>query len=153
MRYLIYDENKKIDYMELYTFLEKIDKDFPVPLSKKVNLKEYTAKLSRYAYIISAENENTLVGIVAGYLDNLEDNLAYISLLGVCKEERNKGIAKHLIDLFLQSCEKKKVRGVHVYAVEKNISAMKTYRKAGFIKYSCEKELRPDDEHLIKVFR
>ena len=149
-RYFSYDPECE---KKLLCFLKNIDKDFPVPLSAKVILKEYTVKLCENACIITLEEEGKVFGMIAGYIENLQNNMAYISILGVSREMRGKGFAGLLLTQFLNVCEQKKIDYIHVYAKLENIPAIKTYKRNGFEKYNCDSEERPQDEHLIKKLR
>lgn len=134
-------------------FLKSIDKDFPVPLSSKVVLEQYSVKLCEHACIITLENKGQIYGMIAGYIEALENNMAYISILGISREMRGKGFSELLLIEFSDVCVKKKIDYIHVYTKLDNIAAMKTYKKNGFEKYICDNEERPQDEHLRKKLR
>lgn len=141
-----------IDKEKIYNFLLSVDKDFPVPLSDKVNLSGYVDKLLRNnATIVCREYDGKIVGSVIGYTDNLSDNMAYISIVGVLNEYRGKGIANQLILEFLNICESKKIDAVHLYTHNTNNSAIRLYDKLGFNRMNNdnEDESRKDDVHLI----
>ena len=130
-------------------FLEKVDNNFPVSLSRKVNLSEYAKKLYNDATICVEYDKNVIVAMVAGYTDNLVDNIAYISIVATCEDARGKGLAPKLLDEFLNVCKEKNVDAVHLYTTENNVLAKKLYYKFGFKKYFTKNESRPNDLHLI----
>lgn len=72
----------KLNKENLFFFLKTVDRDFPVNLSDKVDLKQYTDKLLKKATICYKENNSIITGVVAGYTDNLENGIAYIALVG-----------------------------------------------------------------------
>lgn len=130
-------------------FLTKVDKSFPVPLSKKQNLSEFAIKLNEKATLCTKEENGEIVSMVAGYTENLSDNIAYISVVATLEGSRCKGYSKALVKEFIEICIKKSIDAVHLYTVATNISAVNLYKKLGFKEYVMENEPRPDDLHLI----
>lgn len=130
-------------------FLIKVDKSFPVPLSKKQNLSEFAIKLNEKATLCIKEKDGEIVSMVAGYTENLADNIAYISVVATLESERGKGYSKSLVKDFIEICKQKKIDAVHLYTVATNISAVNLYKNLGFVEYIMENEPRPDDLHLI----
>lgn len=140
---------QEVQEYQLLDFLRKIDKDFPIHLSQKVDLEEYARKLHTKATLCTRLENDKIVGAVAGYTDNLELNIAYISLVGVCTEARHSGIASQLVREFAEICVAKKIDGVHLYTDVRNTAAIRMYMKLGFEKMYTENETRPNDLHLI----
>ena len=134
---------------EIEKFLNAVDKEFPVPLSQKTDLHEYAIKLYEHATIFFVEQDGKIAAMVAGYTDNVENNMAYISLLATKKEYRGQGYAKRLVNEFLECAKNKNLSATHLYAVETNERAVQLYYKLGFEKYMPEIEPRKDDLHLI----
>ena len=66
-------------------FLLDVDMDFPIPLSDKVILNEYAVKLYEKATLCCEIDNGTIVGMVAGYTENIINDMAYIALVGVKK--------------------------------------------------------------------
>lgn len=139
---------RQINSKKLYIFLQAVDKDYPVHLSNKVNLKEYTDKLLDKATICFEENEERILGVVAGYTKNLENDIAYIALVGVINTERKKGIASKLIREFIDICKEKSIKGVHVYTDATNSKAIAMYKGLGFDYMKIKNEPRPKDVHF-----
>lgn len=138
-----------VDKKELIEFLKKIDKDFPVPISSKVDLDEYAKKILDKATLMIRRDNNTIVGMVIGYNNCICDDMAYISLVGVDSESRNKGIAKTLIKRFIADCKEKGIGKVHLYTDSTNVGAIRMYERLGFKPYVQYNEPRPEDVHLI----
>lgn len=133
----------------IQSFLCTIDKDFPIHLSDKVNLDEYANKLYKNATICCKVNNGEIIGMVAGYTENIVDDMAYIALVGVKKEYRGRGIAPKLIEQFINISHNKKINKIHLYTDVSNISAMRMYEKLGFKLFNCNNESRPKDKHYI----
>ena len=74
-----------------------MDKEFKVPLSKRVNLNEYAKKLKELADVYIMVEENKIVGEIAFYKNDLKNYIVYITFVGTSKEYQNKGIANLLL--------------------------------------------------------
>ncbi|MBQ8839828.1 MAG: GNAT family N-acetyltransferase [Clostridia bacterium] len=134
---------------KLLEFLKQVDKDFPVPLSKKQDLDKFADKLLEKATILAREENGEILSLVAGYTENIENNSAYISILATLEKARGCGYGKSLIEEFISLCREKETDSVHLYAVKENLPAVMLYRGLGFVEYKMENEPRPMDLHLI----
>lgn len=130
IEYKICDRDK-ID--ALIMFINKIDKDFPIPVSEKVDIIEYVRKLSENGTIYIAEHEMEIIGLCAGYMNDLQNNKAYISILGVDSSFRKKGIAKELVNHFIDKAYNSNMKKLFLETHKENISALNFYKKNGFI--------------------
>ena len=133
----------------LYSFLKAVDKSFPVPLSEKQDLSVLVAKFIEKATLCHVLNEGRMIALVAGYTENVTENMGYISVVATIPEARGKGYAKALVGEFIDIARSKGLSAVHLYTVRTNTSAVKMYEKLGFAEWVCENEPRPDDLHLI----
>lgn len=113
-------------------FLGEVNCDFPTPLSESVNLNEYAKKLADKATFCIKEADGRILSLVAGYTDNLNDNMAYIAIVATVNDGRGKGYAKKLVKEFLKICKSKNISGVHLYAVKTNEPAVNMYKDIGF---------------------
>ena len=115
---------------QLYDFLSTIDQDFSPCLSSKVSLKDYVIKILGNAELI-VDVDCTLRGLVVLYCNDMVNGKAYISLCGVRKEFRGKGIARQLM---MNAIKVAKDRGMSVLGIHSNnIIAIKLYKSLGFI--------------------
>lgn len=87
--------------------------------------------------------------MVAGYTDNVIDQLGYISIVATLPDYQRQGLARKLVLEFIKECESKNLRGVHLYTAYSNTGAIKMYLNIGFVEYKCINEARPNDLHLI----
>lgn len=136
-----------LDMIEAFLF--DVDMDFPVPLSDKVVLNKYAVKLYEKATLCCEIDNGTIVGMVAGYTENIINNMAYIALVGVKKEYRGNGIASNLIKQFIDISNNKKINKIHVYTDCSNINAISMYEKLGFKIFNFDNEARPKDKHYL----
>lgn len=116
--------------IHLYNFLKDIDNDFSPCLSSKVNIEEYVTKIMNNAELVVDINQ-ALRGLVVLYCNDTVNHKAYISLCGVRKEFRGKGIARNLMIKAIEIARNSgmKILGIH----SNNIVAIKLYKSLGFI--------------------
>ena len=141
--------DKTIAIQELYEFLEKVDKLFPVPLSEKQNLKLLSEKFCTKGTLCTVIENKKLVSLVAGYTENIIDNMAYISVVATLPEYAGNGYAKKLVKKFIDKCRDNKIDAVHLYTVPSNVVAVNMYKSVGFEEWKAKDEQRKDDLHLI----
>lgn len=137
------------DLVKLLEFLQQVDTLFPIPLSTKHDLGEFAKKLCDKATMCTAIEDGNIVALLAGYTDNVENNLGYISIVATLPQAQGKGYGTSLIREFIDIARTKGLRAVHLYAVRENIPAMRMYNKLGFEDYVLDDEPRPNDAHLI----
>lgn len=133
-------------------FLRSVDKSFPVALSERVDLHEFSQKLCTYATICTEEAGGKVLSMVCGYTDNVIENRGYISIVATRKEAAGKGYAKKLLGEFLEIARKKGLSAVHLHVVPNNTRAVGLYKSVGFSEWTPENEPHPEDLHLIYVF-
>ena len=90
-----------------------------------------------------------IVAAVAGYTDDLVENIAYISIVATRYDFRGNGLASRLLREFVDVCRKKKIDAVHFYVAPTNAAALRLYERLGFVRWACPNESRPDDIHMI----
>lgn len=134
---------------KLETFLFAVDSMFPVPLSEKQDLHEFARKLFEKATLCYSEENGDICSLVAGYTDNVVNNLGYISVVATLPQVQGRGYGSSLVRDFLDIAQKKDLDAVHLYTARENDTAIKMYKKLGFVEWHLENEPRPDDLHLI----
>lgn len=130
-------------------FLEKVNNDFPVPVSTKTDIEKLALKYCDRGTVCCAYDNCKIIAMVAGYTENTPNNMGYISLVASAKEVRRSGLASKLIREFLEKANEKGLTAVHVYTHITNHGAVKMYEKLGFVRYLMENEPRPNDVHFI----
>jgi len=121
----------KFEIKRIHRFLIKISDDFVPPLKQKVDLKEYTLKLLNNAIIQTAVEKEKIVGLIAFYCNNLDTKIAYISIIGVNKNYRGRGIGNKLLKNAINYIRSNGFREIELETWE-NSSAQNLYIKNGF---------------------
>lgn len=137
------------EIIKVEDFLNEVDNSFPVPLSEKQDLHKFAIKIYDKATVCKVEGNDKIVAMIAGYTDNVINNIAYVSVLATIKEAQGKGYAERLVREFINIAKSKNLDAVHLYTVATNIKAVALYKKVGFVEWKVENEQRPEDLHLI----
>ena len=141
---------KNVSEYQLSEFLKNIDNLFPVPISQKWDLSEYTRKLLERATICCKLNDSGhIVAMVAGYTENVVEHMAYIAVVATLNDYSGKGLATGLLREFIKICHEKGLYGIHLYTSSSNAKAIRLYKKLGFSIWKKDGEQRPEDIHLI----
>lgn len=128
----IRDETGNISRDEFVDYLFKVDNEYTPPISKSVNLNNYAEKLLDKANIITAREDDKLVGVCAFYCDEMNGK-SYISTIGLLKDYKKRGIGKKLLHKAIIISKNKKMNGVSLEVNGENNIAVIFYRKHGFI--------------------
>lgn len=147
---MMINNKQEIEKEKFFDFIKKINYDFPIPISEKVDLNEYCEKLWEKAELVAEVQDEEIRGLVAGYMNDLENGSAYISLVGVSRDFRNQGLGKKLVHQFVLLCREKQIRSVNLYTHKTNQAAIKMYEGLGFEIDSEGNQNRMDDIHFIK---
>lgn len=138
---------KDLDADKICLFLQKVDQTFPIPLSQKHELNHLAKKFAEKATICVELKDEKICSMVAGYTDNVINNIAYISMVATMPDAQGNGYASKLVKEFIEVAKKKQLNAVHLYS--RGVYAIKMYEKLGFKRYIVNNEARPNDVHLI----
>lgn len=135
---------------ELYNFLKKVDRLFPVPLSEREQLTVLASKFEEYGTVSYIRENGKMIALCAGYTNDQEHRLGYISVVASLPEYANKGYGKIAVQGFIEKAKNAGMRAIHLYADKDNEAALNMYGKLGFVDWIVLDESRPNDKHLIK---
>ena len=147
-QYVVVNKNNKYDANELIEFVEEIDDLFPIKISSKVNIPEYINKLLEKGIIVIAKNNNKIIGVVTGYINDFERKEAYISMVGIKKEYQNKGIGKILVNIFSNIAFNSKFERIKLETHRDNSNAINFYKRNNFI---CVDENASIPENIVLI--
>lgn len=134
---------------EICDFLKRVDRLFPVPLSEKEELEVLALKLEKYGTVSCVREGGMIIALCAGYTNDREQRLGYISVVASRPEYANKGYGKAAVRGFIEKARAAGMEAIHLYADKRNKPALYMYEKLGFIDWSIPNEPRPGDKHLI----
>jgi ribosomal protein S18 acetylase RimI-like enzyme len=135
---------------KIFNLLQKVDAFFmPLPLSERVNLLDYAEKLSELSIHFVIKKNNEIIGMTCCYMNNLEQKVAFISIICIVPNQTGIGLGKILT---LKSENNAKSLGFSIIESEvhkKNIPSIKMYKKLG---YHIDRE-REDYYYMNKNLR
>lgn len=141
---------KNIEGGELYNFLKRVEKLFPIPLSEKEQLTVLASKFQKYGTVSCVREGGKIIALCAGYINDQEERLGYISVVASLPEYTNKGYGQIAVQGFIDKAHDAGMKAIHLYADKENQSALNMYAKLGFIDWIVQNEPRPENKHLIK---
>ena len=113
---------------DIYKHLLQVNKCYVVPLSQRVNLKDYALKLYNYAQRLEAWSGQALVGLIAFY-ENIEHQEFFITNVSVLPEYNGLGIASSMITWLKQLIVKSTCQKITLKA---DFQVVGFYTKNGF---------------------
>lgn len=141
---------KNIGGQELYKFLKKVERLFPVPLSEREQLIMLASKFEKYGTVSYVRENGKIIAICAGYTNDQVQRLGYISVVASLPEYTNKGYGKVAVQGFIEKAKNAGMKAIHLYADKENKAALNMYGKLGFVDWIIPDERRPEDKHLIR---
>lgn len=117
----------------IHSFLLNIDPFFTPPISTKVRLFDYSEKIVKNGVVLLSIKEAMDVGIIAFYANNLENNIAYITLLGILPSFQSLGIGQQLLEESYSIAKNEGMLNMRLEVYYKNLKALYFYKKNGFI--------------------
>jgi ribosomal protein S18 acetylase RimI-like enzyme len=117
---------------QLARHLRLCDQFFVPPLSERVTLMDYSAKLYEKAERFEAWIDTTLVGLLAGYYDAESGVVAFITSVSVLKEWQGRGVASVLVERSIAHAQHLGFELIELQVALQNDLAVRLYRKHGF---------------------
>lgn len=116
----------------IYELLTEFSKVFPHLSEKVSNLEDYAEKLSKSAFVYVAQEGVENAGILVFYANNLQDKVAYISLIGIKKKYQHRGLGKAILDHCVVLSRQSGMNIVRLEVDADNFRAIEFYKKNGF---------------------
>ena len=132
---LEYTEGKASE-QEIYFHLMKCNENFIPHLGKRVNIKEYSAKIFEKAVAFEAWSGDTLVGLVAAYFTDPKGQTGYITSVSTIRAYMRKGIVSNLMKMSIDYARQHGFKTVFLEVDKANDNAIDLYKKFGF--QECE---------------
>lgn len=117
---------------DILTHLRACDATFEPLLSGRVDLVEYAEKLSQKAITFEAWEGDLLVGLVAGYFNDLTTREGFITTVSTHPAFTGRGSASALMAMALRYAADHGFEALSLDVGENNHPAQNLYRKWGF---------------------
>lgn len=132
---------------DIYNHLMMCSASFIPPLSSNVNIEAYAQKIDEKADTFEAWNEERLIGLVAAYCNNFDDQEAYITNVSVAASFRDMNIASNLLRMCIKHVESLKLNWIKLKVNKNNEKAINLYKKFHF------SEIDYYDEFILMRFK
>lgn len=127
---------------DIETFLRNVDKEFIPELSARVDIAEYSQKLSHSAEIFNMYIDGDIVGNISVYMN--QGTQGYISSFAISSEYQRKGLGKKLWKEVESYAKDKNITEIFLEVSRKNKTAFLFYQCLGF-------EIEETNEECIKM--
>jgi ribosomal protein S18 acetylase RimI-like enzyme len=117
---------------DIQAHLEGCDGNFSPRLSLKVDIREYSRKISAKAQTFEAWFGDTLVGLVAAYLNDSDARSGFITNVTVAKAFMGRGIASALLDRCFDRSRQEGMETIGLEVSTESREAIRLYEKLGF---------------------
>lgn len=118
---------------EIRLHLEQCSNNFIPALENRVNLVDYSIKISRNAVTFEAWSDEELVGLIAAYFNDMEMKSGFITSVSVLKEYLKNGIASKLLRKCIEYANQLKFKEINLEVFENNEPAINLYKSFGFL--------------------
>jgi ribosomal-protein-alanine N-acetyltransferase len=139
-------KEKTASHNDIYAHLMSCNSRFIPPLSKKVNIQDYSKKLFERSITFEAWANESMVGLVAVYFDEIKEGTGFITNVSVLENYTGSGLSERLLVMCLEWLRKKDISSVKLEVSRENIPAIKFYEKLGF------KEEKTNSESIFMVY-
>lgn len=117
---------------EIAQHLLACDQAFIPPLSERIDIREYAAKLAANSTRFEAWYGGQLSGLIAAYCNASDRNMAFITSVSVLSQHQGKGIAANLLHSCIAHSRKLGFRRMELEVNSDNQAAMALYKRFGF---------------------
>jgi ribosomal protein S18 acetylase RimI-like enzyme len=121
--------------------LQNCDEMFFCNLSEKVDISEYSQKIKTKAVLFEAWINNVLIGLIAVYYTNIDEQIAYITNVSISKKYENMGIASKLMTKCILHGQQQNFKKIGLEVDISNIKAIRFYEKFNFRHVGCEEKI------------
>ena len=117
---------------DIQTHLEACDGNFSPRLSLKVDIGEYSRKISSRARTFEAWFGDTLVGLVAAYMNDIRTRTGFITSVTVAKAFMGRGVASALLYRCFDRSRQEGMEAIGLEVSMQSREAIRLYEKLGF---------------------
>ena len=134
--------NQPQDVVDAISFFEKVDTNFEVPVSLKVDIAGMVNKLLNYGKILAIYHDGNIVSALGFYCNDDITHIAHISILATEPMFYGKGLAKKVMTEGMLICKDEGMSAIRVDTV--NSAAKQLYCSLGFteMRVECENNIK-----------
>lgn len=109
------------------------DELFLARLRERTVIEDYAKKLVTHALRYEAWIKDSLIGLLAGYCNDAERSMAYVSNLSIIKDYEGHGIARHLMGSFIERARDSGFQRISLEVFSEDQRAIRFYERSGFV--------------------
>jgi ribosomal protein S18 acetylase RimI-like enzyme len=117
---------------DLLLHLELCNSLFIPPLNSKVDLSVYAQKIFNNALLVEAWKQNDLIGLIAAYFNDIQNDIGFITNVSVVQEYNNQGVAKELLSITKQYATEHHFNKIKLEVHPENEKALRFYSNNNF---------------------
>jgi ribosomal protein S18 acetylase RimI-like enzyme len=117
---------------EIAAHLKHCDSQFIPPLSGRVDIDAYAAKIAGHAERFEAWEGEALVGMAAAYCNDQSRGAGFITSVSVAPKLRSLGIATRLLEDCIRHAARAGFSLVRLSVGRDNLAAIRLYERCGF---------------------
>ena len=121
------------DEAQILEHLRACSAQFVPPLDSRVEIGAYARKLHAHAMCFEAWSGDTLVGLVAAYVNDPARVSAFLSSVSVLPAALGSGLASDLLRVCVRHCEEMRFSRIDLEVAAANERARRLYQRHGFI--------------------
>lgn len=124
---------KTTDFQTLYKCICDFDECFVPSISQiKKDKREFALKLSKNAITLILKSKGEILGFLSAYMNDMQTNTAFLSLIAVEKYCRKCGLGEQLLKAAEKEALTQNLKYFKLEVYEDNFPAIKFYKKHGF---------------------
>ncbi|MBT3384102.1 MAG: GNAT family N-acetyltransferase [Prolixibacteraceae bacterium] len=118
---------------DIKSYLKQNAQIFNPPLNTKIDIDDYSIKISNFAIQFWATFNNKIVGFMACYFNDPKKEIGYITTISVVKKRQGQGVGNQLLYNAILYAKENDFKKINLEVNKENISAIQLYEKVGFI--------------------
>lgn len=116
----------------IHEIITKCDEAFVEPISKADYYPALLEKISKFAIVTVAKNDDDLLGYAAFYANDKTTCIAYLTLIGVRPKCQKQGVGKKLLMQVEQISQFKGMARINLEVKKSNDVAIEFYERQGY---------------------
>ena len=116
--------------------------DFIPVLDSKTNLPAYAKKIAENAVTFEAWLNSDLIGLIAAYFNDINNQTGFITNVSIIKEHSGKGVVSQLLSNCIKYAKENNFKGINLEVNSKNQQALKLYERYDFRVISTNADLK-----------
>lgn len=115
----------------IYRAIQSFSMEFS-SLETRVDLNQYSQKLAEHSYTVLLKDENRALGVAAMYVNDFENKVAFITLIGIRSQFQKSGYGSILLQHCIEKAAEAGMKKIRLEVDNDNQKARDFYDRNGF---------------------